>query len=95
MATKGKLVRHAERTLVLAKPDAVQRGLAGTVLSRLEARGLKIVALRMLRMDRGLAGRIPEDVVVAREPHRGLLVHPQIELVRRQTVIDGDAVVDL
>ena len=50
-------MRHAERTLVLAKPDAVQRGLAGTVLSRLEARGLKIVALRMLRMDRNLAGR--------------------------------------
>ena len=46
-----------ERTLVLAKPDAVQRGLAGTVLSRLEARGLKIVALRMLRMDVDLARR--------------------------------------
>lgn len=46
-----------ERTLVLVKPDGVQRGLAGTVLARLEARGLKIVALRLLQMDRDLAGR--------------------------------------
>lgn len=46
-----------ERTLVLLKPDAVQRGLAGAILSRLENRGLKIVALRMLRMDTALANR--------------------------------------
>lgn len=46
-----------ERTLVLLKPDALQRGLAGTILSRLESRGLKIVGLRLLRMDRALADR--------------------------------------
>ncbi len=46
-----------ERTLVLVKPDAMQRGLAGEVISRLERRGLKIVAMKMLWMDRGLAGR--------------------------------------
>lgn len=46
-----------ERTLVLLKPDAVQRGLVGTILSRLETRGLKIVALRMLQMDSALANR--------------------------------------
>ncbi len=46
-----------ERTLILVKPDGVQRGLAGAVLSRLEARGLKIVALRLLQMDRQLAQR--------------------------------------
>ena len=44
-----------ERTLVLVKPDALQRGLAGEVLSRLEQRGLKIVALRLLRVDDALA----------------------------------------
>ena len=45
------------RTLVLLKPDALQRGLAGEIISRLEARGLKIVAMKMLRMDEGLAKR--------------------------------------
>jgi nucleoside-diphosphate kinase len=44
-----------ERTLVLVKPDAVQRGLIGTVLARLEQRGLKIVALKMLQLDEPLA----------------------------------------
>ncbi len=46
-----------ERTLVLFKPDAMQRGLAGTLLSRLENRGLKIVGMKMLKMDRALAER--------------------------------------
>jgi nucleoside-diphosphate kinase len=46
-----------ERTLILVKPDGVQRCLAGEIISRLERRGLKIVALKMLRMDRALAER--------------------------------------
>ena len=44
-----------ERTLVLIKPDAMQRGLAGEVISRLERRGLKIVAIRMLKVGKTLA----------------------------------------
>ncbi len=46
-----------ERTLVLVKPDAVQRGLVGDILSRLERTGLKLVALKMLQMDREMAER--------------------------------------
>lgn len=46
-----------QRTLVLLKPDALNRGLVGTILSRLEERGLKIVALKMLQMDEALAKR--------------------------------------
>ncbi|MCL0073975.1 nucleoside-diphosphate kinase [Dehalococcoidia bacterium] len=46
-----------ERTLVLVKPDAVQRGLAGEIISRLEHRGLKIVAMKMIQMDAALAKR--------------------------------------
>ncbi len=46
-----------EKTLILVKPDGVQRCLSGEILSRLEKRGLKIVALKMLRMDRALAER--------------------------------------
>ncbi|MBI2724147.1 MAG: nucleoside-diphosphate kinase [Chloroflexi bacterium] len=44
-----------ERTLVLIKPDAMQRGLAGDVIARLERRGLKIVAVRMLKVTNALA----------------------------------------
>ena len=46
-----------QRTLVLVKPDGVQRGLAGEIISRLERKGLKITALKMLQMDRALAER--------------------------------------
>ena len=46
-----------ERTLVLVKPDAMQRALAGEILSRLERRGLRIIALRLFQMDEGLARR--------------------------------------
>jgi nucleoside-diphosphate kinase len=47
---------HAlERTLVLIKPDAMQRGLAGEIITRLERRGLKIVAIRMLSVTAQLA----------------------------------------
>lgn len=44
-----------ERTLVIVKPDAVQRGLMGRILSRLEDRGLRILALRMIRMSNTMA----------------------------------------
>ena len=44
-----------ERSLVLIKPDAMERGLAGTIIARLEEQGLKIVALKMLHMDKALA----------------------------------------
>tara|TARA_B100000530_G_scaffold194664_1_gene123778 strand:+ start:1791 stop:2246 length:456 start_codon:yes stop_codon:yes gene_type:complete len=40
----------AERTLVLLKPDAVQRGLVGEIVGRLENRGWKIVGLKFMRM---------------------------------------------
>jgi len=46
-----------ERSLVLIKPDAMQRGLAGEIISRLEKKGLKIIAMKMLHMDKNLAQR--------------------------------------
>jgi nucleoside-diphosphate kinase len=44
-----------ELTLVLIKPDAVQRGLAGEILGRLERRGLEMRAAKLLTVDRELA----------------------------------------
>ena len=46
-----------ERTFVAIKPDGVQRGLIGDVISRLERRGLKLVAIRLMQVDEDLAGR--------------------------------------
>ncbi len=44
-----------ERTLVLVKPDGVQRGLIGDVISRLERRGLKLVGMKLILVDGALA----------------------------------------
>jgi nucleoside-diphosphate kinase len=44
-----------EQTLVLLKPDAVARGMVGEILSRFERRGLEIVGLKLLRLDRSAA----------------------------------------
>ena len=46
-----------ERTLVLVKPDGVQRLLAGRIIARFEDRGLKIVGLKLVQVDRELAER--------------------------------------
>jgi nucleoside-diphosphate kinase len=47
----------SERTLVVLKPDAVQRAIAAEILSRFERRGLRIVALRLVNVDRAMAER--------------------------------------
>jgi nucleoside-diphosphate kinase len=47
----------AERTLVLIKPDAMQRKLAGEIVGRFESRGLTIVGAKLVQVDRALAER--------------------------------------
>ena len=44
-----------ERTLILIKPDAMQRGLAGEIITRFERRGLRMVAMRLLKVDKAMA----------------------------------------
>ena len=46
-----------ERSLVLIKPDAMERGLGGTIIGRLQQQGLKLLALKMLHVDEDLAKR--------------------------------------
>ena len=46
-----------EQTLVLVKPDGVQRGLIGEVIGRLERRGLKLVGMKLMQVDEALAHR--------------------------------------
>ncbi len=44
-----------ERTLIIVKPDAMQRGLAGEIIKRFEQRGLKIIGMKLLHISRELA----------------------------------------
>jgi len=46
-----------ERSLIIIKPDAVSRGLGGAILNRLEEKGLRLAALKMLHLDKDLARR--------------------------------------
>ena len=46
-----------DRTLILVKPDAMERNLGGAILARLEASGLRMVALKMLWVDKALANK--------------------------------------
>ena len=46
-----------EQTFVMVKPDGVERGVVGEVISRFERKGLKLEKMRMLRIDEDLAGR--------------------------------------
>jgi nucleoside-diphosphate kinase len=46
-----------QRTLVLVKPDGVQRGLVGEIIGRLERRGLKLISLKLMQISRELAAR--------------------------------------
>jgi len=70
-----------ERTFVMLKPDAVQRGLIGEIISRIERKGLKIIALKMIQIDRALAER-------HYEVHRGKHFFEElVEFVASSTVI--------
>ena len=50
-----------DRTLVICKPDAVERGLAGEIVARIERKGLKLVAAELRRIDEETAGRHYEE----------------------------------
>ena len=50
-----------DRTLILVKPDAFGRGLTGEVIARFERKGLQIVALKMMRLERELAERLYDE----------------------------------
>lgn len=48
---------ETERTLIIVKPDAMQRGLVGRILARFEQKGLRFAGLKLLQIDRDLAER--------------------------------------
>lgn len=50
-----------ERTLIIIKPDAVQRGLSGEILRRFESRGLRIIGMKFMQVSQALAEKHYED----------------------------------
>jgi nucleoside-diphosphate kinase len=70
-----------ERTLVIVKPDAVQRGLIGEIVVRLERRGLRIIAMKLMQMTEDLARR-------HYAPHKGKsFFEPLIEYITSSPVV--------
>lgn len=63
--------KHIQTSLVLIKPDGVERGLIGKVLSRFEDRGLKIVGMKMLKAPDELARKHYNDFVERYTPKLG------------------------
>ncbi len=81
-----------ERSLVLIKPDAMERGLGGAIIGRLQQQGLKLLALKMLHMDEALAKRhyaIHEDKAFFEELVRYITSTPIIA-----SVFEGENAVD-
>ena len=83
----------AERTLVLIKPDAVQRGLAGDILSRFERRGLDVRAAKLLRVDRELAERHNAEHV--EKPFFGELVDFITSAPTLALVLEGESAISV
>ena len=82
-----------ERSLVLIKPDAIKRELGGAIISRLQEKGLKLVALKMLHMDKALAERhyaVHRDKPFFTDVVNYITSSPIIALV-----LDGDGAVEL
>jgi len=56
-------MKERERTFIMVKPDAVQRGLVGNIISRFEQKGFKLVALKMMQADEALLKEHYKDLV--------------------------------
>ena len=81
----------AERTLVLIKPDAMQRRLAGEILGRFEQRGLTVRAAKLVLVDRDLAGRHYEEHT--EKPFFGELVEFITSSPTLALVLEGESAV--
>lgn len=82
-----------QRTFVMVKPDAVQRGLVGEIINRFEDKGIKLVAMKMVSVDRELA-----------EKHYGVhrgkpFFEPTVEYICSSPVVamvlEGEDVIDM
>ena len=81
----------AERTLVLIKPDAMARKLAGEILARFERRGLRVVGAKLVQVDRGLAERHYAEH--AEKPFFGELVEFITSAPTLALVLEGESAI--
>jgi nucleoside-diphosphate kinase len=81
----------AERTLVLIKPDAIRRGLAGDIMRRFEARGLELREAKLLTVDRALAEEHYAEH--AEKPFYGELVEFIISGPTLALVLEGEGAI--
>jgi nucleoside-diphosphate kinase len=82
-----------ERTLVLIKPDALERSLAGEILGRLERRGLQIRAAKLVQLDRSLAERHYADHT--EKPFFGELVDFITSAPTLALVVEGESAISV
>ncbi len=83
----------SERTLVLVKPDAMRRGIAGDILARFERRGLTLVAARLVSVDRELADRHYAEH--REKPFFGELVHFITSAPTLALVLEGESAISV
>jgi nucleoside-diphosphate kinase len=82
-----------ERTLVLIKPDALERNLAGEILGRFEQRGLQVRAAKLIQLDRDLAERHYAEH--SEKPFFGELVDFITSAPTLALVVEGDSAVSV
>jgi nucleoside-diphosphate kinase len=81
-----------DRTLILVKPDAFERGLTGEVIARFERKGLQIVALKQMKVDRELAERHYSEH--ATKPFFGELIEFITRAPLVAIVLEGESAVE-
>jgi nucleoside-diphosphate kinase len=81
-----------DRTLILVKPDAFERGLTGEVIARFERKGLQIVALKLMKVDRELAERHYSEH--ATKPFFGELIEFITRAPLVAIVLEGESAVE-
>jgi nucleoside-diphosphate kinase len=84
--------RDLDRTLILVKPDAFERGLTGEVIARFERKGLQIVALKLMKVDRELAERHYSEH--ATKPFFGELIEFITRAPLVAIVLEGESAVE-
>jgi nucleoside-diphosphate kinase len=81
-----------DRTLILVKPDAFERGLTGELIARFERKGLRIVALKLMHVDRDLAERHYSEH--SAKPFFGELIEFITRAPLVAMVLEGESAVD-
>lgn len=82
-----------ERTLIIVKPDGVQRGLVADIIGRFERRGIKLVGLKLIQIDRDTAER--HYAVHAAKPFYGELVEYITSGPVVAAVLEGPKVIEI